>query len=249
MSEARGGFESSFGGDSSRITDDERMECGVCWWIYEPERGDDEWQIPPRTPFASLPDHWRCPRCDAAPHQFMVLRRDCLPDTDREKTARSLSIDATSLAEAITSAYAQASEAMRALPVYNDQVGIEVIGPRRCTDGWIGVAITPWCMNLVLLGDEAQHRREGMQREVAFPSGSYRFTVAYLKDLPPVEVCSLFSPMEDFPDTESARAVAHEALRALLMPVGQAPSPNDASTPRRLSRRDLFRAPPGMRAG
>ncbi len=249
MSEVRGGFESSFGGDSSRIANDERMECGVCWWIYEPEHGDEEWQIPPHTPFASLPDHWRCPRCDAAPHQFMVLRRDCLPEVDCEEAAQSLAIDAASLAKGIASAYEQASEAMRSLPVYNDQIGIEVIGPRRCAHGWIGVAVTPWCMNLILLGEDVHHRREGMQREVAFPSGSYRFTVAYLKDLPPVEVCSLFSPMEDFPDSEGARAVANEALRALLNPVEQEPSTTDTPTPRRLSRRELFRASPGMRAG
>lgn len=249
MTEARNGFESSFGGDSSRIAKDERMECGVCWWIYEPECGDEEWQIPPQTPFASLPAHWRCPRCDAAPHQFMVLRRDHLPGSSDDEVPPSLAIDAASLANGIASAYGQAAEAMRSLPVCNDRIGIEVIGPRRCAHGWIGVAITPWCMNLVLLADGAHHRREGMQREIAFPSGSYRFTVAYLEDLPPVEVCSLFSPMEVFPDSECARAVANEALRALLKPVAQDSSAADAPTSRRLSRRDLFRVSPGMGAG
>ncbi len=50
-----------------------RMECGVCWEVYDPARGDDVWQVPPGTPFAALPDHWRCPRCDAARARFLEL--------------------------------------------------------------------------------------------------------------------------------------------------------------------------------
>lgn len=38
-----------------------------------PAQGDDVWQIPPGTPFAELPAHWKCPVCDGARDQFMVL--------------------------------------------------------------------------------------------------------------------------------------------------------------------------------
>lgn len=30
-----------------------RMECKVCWWVYDPALGDDVWQIPPVCPSAS----------------------------------------------------------------------------------------------------------------------------------------------------------------------------------------------------
>jgi rubredoxin len=50
-----------------------RMECGVCWEVYDPAQGDDVWQVAPGTPFAALPDHWRCPRCDAARERFLEL--------------------------------------------------------------------------------------------------------------------------------------------------------------------------------
>ncbi len=35
--------------------------------------GDPVWQVAPGTAFADLPDHWRCPNCDGAQEQFMLL--------------------------------------------------------------------------------------------------------------------------------------------------------------------------------
>ncbi len=49
----------------------DRMECGVCWSVYDPAEGDPVWQIPPGTPFSQLPDDWRCPHCDAPRLRFM----------------------------------------------------------------------------------------------------------------------------------------------------------------------------------
>ncbi|GBH24315.1 rubredoxin [Burkholderia vietnamiensis] len=67
-------FEGSYRGDRSRIAADTRLECKICWWIYDPRQGDPVWQIPPGVPFAALPAHWRCPTCDGDAGQFMVLR-------------------------------------------------------------------------------------------------------------------------------------------------------------------------------
>lgn len=49
-------------------------ECGVCWSVYDPALGDPYAQIPPGTPFASLPVHWRCPNCEAPKERFMALQ-------------------------------------------------------------------------------------------------------------------------------------------------------------------------------
>lgn len=59
-------FEGSYGGDAARLADDARMECKVCWHVYDPAQGDSYWQIPPGTPFSALPADWRCPECDGA---------------------------------------------------------------------------------------------------------------------------------------------------------------------------------------
>lgn len=55
------------------VAADGRMECGVCWTVYDPGLGDPVWQVAPGTPFAALPEDWRCPHCDAARDRFMRL--------------------------------------------------------------------------------------------------------------------------------------------------------------------------------
>ncbi|MFO1232694.1 MAG: rubredoxin [Paenacidovorax caeni] len=52
---------------------DARLECKICWWVYDPAEGDAVWQIPPGTAFADLPGHWRCPQCDAEASKFLLL--------------------------------------------------------------------------------------------------------------------------------------------------------------------------------
>lgn len=66
-------FGGSFGGDAAKIDDSTRLECKICWHVYNPAEGDDYWQIPAGTPFTALPEHWTCPVCDAAKDGFMVL--------------------------------------------------------------------------------------------------------------------------------------------------------------------------------
>ncbi len=66
-------FENIAPGPASGLLPDARLECGICWWVYDPARGDDASGIAPGTPFADLPEHWRCPNCDAALGRFMVL--------------------------------------------------------------------------------------------------------------------------------------------------------------------------------
>lgn len=53
--------------------DETKMECGICWHVYDPATGDSVWQIPAGTPFSALPPDWRCPECDAAQEKFMRL--------------------------------------------------------------------------------------------------------------------------------------------------------------------------------
>lgn len=67
-------FEGACPGEGEPIADEARLECGICWWIYDPVAGDPVWQVPSGTPFAALPAHWRCPHCDAPKHKFMVLQ-------------------------------------------------------------------------------------------------------------------------------------------------------------------------------
>lgn len=55
----------------ARIDDATRMECKICWYVYDPAQGDPVEQIEPGTPFSELPGYWRCPQCDAEPGAFI----------------------------------------------------------------------------------------------------------------------------------------------------------------------------------
>jgi rubredoxin len=66
-------FEGSYLGDAGKIGARTRLECKVCWYVYDPAAGDDLWQVPPGTPFSELPEHWSCPNCEGSREQFMVL--------------------------------------------------------------------------------------------------------------------------------------------------------------------------------
>jgi rubredoxin len=48
----------------------EKWKCNVCGYIYDPEKGDADSNIPPSTPFAKLPDDWVCPVCGAPKDMF-----------------------------------------------------------------------------------------------------------------------------------------------------------------------------------
>jgi len=57
----------------ARLADHTKLECRICWGVYDPAEGDDYEQVPPGTAFADLPDHWRCPQCDAGKDKFLPL--------------------------------------------------------------------------------------------------------------------------------------------------------------------------------
>ncbi len=48
----------------------EKWKCTVCGYIYDPEKGDPDGDIPPGTPFSKLPDTWVCPVCGAPKDMF-----------------------------------------------------------------------------------------------------------------------------------------------------------------------------------
>jgi len=44
--------------------------CDVCGYVYAPEKGEPDNNIPPGTAFEDLPDDWVCPVCGAAKTEF-----------------------------------------------------------------------------------------------------------------------------------------------------------------------------------
>jgi rubredoxin len=56
---------------SHKVKNLEKWECLVCGYIYDPEVGDPEHGIPPKTSFEDLPEDWVCPVCNAPKNQFV----------------------------------------------------------------------------------------------------------------------------------------------------------------------------------
>lgn len=48
----------------------DKYVCLLCGYVYDPEIGDPEHDIPPGTAFESLPDDWVCPVCGADKTSF-----------------------------------------------------------------------------------------------------------------------------------------------------------------------------------
>ena len=49
-----------------------KYEC-PCGYVYDPEEGDIESNIPRGTAFEDLPDDWVCPKCDAEKEFFEAV--------------------------------------------------------------------------------------------------------------------------------------------------------------------------------
>jgi [NiFe] hydrogenase assembly HybE family chaperone len=215
-------FEDSYGGDGSKLADDTRLECGVCWWIYDPALGDDERQIAPGTPFRLLPDTWNCPNCATDKAKFLVLGAATLSDSDAVQN--------------LANAYRRAALKVKGLPIYNPTLAVEAVGFREHDGRQVGVIVTPWFMNLTALPSEQDQAVwvSGGTVRLAFPSGAYDFAVNELHDIGLIGCCSLFSTMTEFTDHEAARLAAQTAADGVFEAEKPEPKPDPAISRRQL---------------
>jgi [NiFe] hydrogenase assembly HybE family chaperone len=139
-------------------------------------------------------------------------------------------ISSTALLERYRNIYAQR---MQGLPFINAQLAVDVVGFREFQDFEIGVLITPWFMNLILLtGDDVgADVVQGQTINATFPSGDIEFTAAQDEELGLYFSAVLFSSVIDIPDQITARDLATEVMKGLFE------SKDKSQT---LSRRSLF---------
>ncbi|WP_260291394.1 [NiFe]-hydrogenase assembly chaperone HybE [Sedimenticola hydrogenitrophicus] len=113
---------------------------------------------------------------------------------------------------------------MVGVPILNPALRVQAVGFRPWNGYQLGVLITPWFMNLILLGEgedgRLAERRPGEKISHAFPSGLYEFIVAEEPALAHnqgrYQACSLFSPMQPFDSQELAVATAGEIMRGMM---------------------------------
>ncbi len=51
-----------------------KYRCIVCGYVYNPELGDPDGGVKPKTPFEELPDNWVCPVCGATKSEFEKMQ-------------------------------------------------------------------------------------------------------------------------------------------------------------------------------
>ncbi len=122
--------------------------------------------------------------------------------------------------QALVSAFREIDQRSgRDIPFYNELLSVEAVGFQGWDGHVIGVLITPWFMNLMVLPGESDDWAgcsDGDVREWQLPSGKYRF-VAGLLDGPGVGFsAALFTTVEVFPDQATARAVAAEIMQQIF---------------------------------
>lgn len=110
-------------------------------------------------------------------------------------------------------------ERMQGVPLLNPALRVKAVGFRQWQGCCLGVLVTPWFMNLMLLpseGDEWRNLQIGDKQLHRLPSGPYEFIVGEEEGIGRYQMCSLFSPMFEFADQETAEAAALAAIEALM---------------------------------
>ncbi len=117
----------------------------------------------------------------------------------------------------------------------NPALSVEAVGFRPWHDHWLGILITPWFMNLMLLPRVCanwQPIAERESRHYVFPAGVFEFIGGRDPVLGDYQACSLFSPMFEFADQAGAHDTAAAALDALFDVAsrdrGEVPAPQPA---------------------
>jgi [NiFe] hydrogenase assembly HybE family chaperone len=121
---------------------------------------------------------------------------------------------------ALLECFREADAVMRDLPIYNDKVAIEAIGFERFgDDALLGVVLTPWFMNLILLPvlPEPMRMAEiGRPVEVELTVGKRTFVIGGNDVIGLYRAHSLHSPVLAFTLPGQAQAEARRQLGVLL---------------------------------
>ncbi len=110
---------------------------------------------------------------------------------------------------------------MRDLPIYNHALKVETVAFQTLDAGKsIGVLITPWFMNVILLyaTQPQEHITPGNKVTHELPTGEHQFMVGEDEELGRYDFITLSSPMVRYKTQQLAREAAYKGLNKLLNP-------------------------------
>ena len=110
--------------------------------------------------------------------------------------------------------------AMRDLPIYNHNLEVEAVGFQPTDNGWLGVLITPWFINVILLPEQRSAATVPLGDKVTheLASGEHEFSVGEDDELGRYDFITLASPTLNFKSQLAAREAAEKALAKLTTP-------------------------------
>lgn len=113
-------------------------------------------------------------------------------------------------------------EQMQGIPLLNPALRAQAIGFQAYEGRTVGVIITPWLMNLMLLpaeGEDWSDLKPGDKTSHRFPSNEFRFMVNEIDGIGVCQSHSLYSPMHEFMDQDHAMAAAESFMQMLMVEV------------------------------
>jgi len=135
-------------------------------------------------------------------------------------------------------------DGMRGLPIYNEKVAIEAIGFRLFGgDALLGVLLTPWFMNLLVLPIERQPlnmAQVGKSVALELPAGERTFVIGGDEVIGLYRAHSLYSPVSSFTLPGQAQAEANRLLALLMTSPTAEPVTADAQPAHGVDRRALL---------
>lgn len=111
-------------------------------------------------------------------------------------------------------------ERMHDVPILNEKLQVQAVDFQEWREFWLGVLITPWFMNLMLLPREDtepswENKQVGSKHMFDFPAGRFEFIAGHEDALGQFLICSLFSPVFEFADQDAAEVTARTVIEEI----------------------------------
>ncbi|MCW8885275.1 MAG: [NiFe]-hydrogenase assembly chaperone HybE [Motiliproteus sp.] len=111
-------------------------------------------------------------------------------------------------------------DSMQEVPVVNHAIEVEAIGFSEWEGHWLGVMLTPWFMNIMVIpktGSPWPQLEMGKGKEVmlSFPQGEYKFSARDDEGIGSYLSCSLASPVNDWKSHPEAKRTVEDVLHLM----------------------------------
>lgn len=115
-------------------------------------------------------------------------------------------------------------ERILGLPIYNEKLNVEAVDFQDCSGGLIGILVTPWFMNVMLLPEDTspyQHQELGEKVKYQLESGEHEFVIGEDEEVGRYLFRTVTSPTHCYKKQISAVNAGSKALSVLLTPPEQ----------------------------